>query len=332
MVLFYGCWGPEEQIYQEEMENAISENVLTSYHVAYSRMADSPKVQQSASVVSNTHRIVIIDYWPSLLPILQRYVQDQIRQKKEAVVNLIANRGGHVYICGDVKMAADVCKTLDDILSSSNRIGSDQIDTLKVRERERDFGGGSCDQHREWSHLTCLCIAVVEGGTIPWRHLWSLHHNHQIQMSPADLLFTSKPVTTISINSSSLPHFYLFPVPFIFNLLHIFFTSFIPKQHHKYYLFARCFKTFYYRSYTFLHIYEAREYKFTIHIRLPATTIHVADAINSPRFVSPAAYVIQFDHTVAWSNPEDKMLCSRFFSGAHEKLKNYHLIWFPSTC
>ena len=61
MVLFYGCWGPEEQIYQEEMENAISENVLTSYHVAYSRMADSPKVQQSASVVSNTHRIVIID-------------------------------------------------------------------------------------------------------------------------------------------------------------------------------------------------------------------------------------------------------------------------------
>ena len=45
MVLFFGCWGPEEQIYQDEMERAVSDGVMTSYEVAYSRRADSPKVQ-----------------------------------------------------------------------------------------------------------------------------------------------------------------------------------------------------------------------------------------------------------------------------------------------
>ena len=44
MVLFFGCWGPEEQIYRDEMEIAVSDGVMTAYHIAYSRIAGKPKV------------------------------------------------------------------------------------------------------------------------------------------------------------------------------------------------------------------------------------------------------------------------------------------------
>ena len=48
----------------------------------------------------------------SLLLLLQQYVQDLLKLNYEHVCELILLNGGHIYVCGDVSMAADVSKTL----------------------------------------------------------------------------------------------------------------------------------------------------------------------------------------------------------------------------
>jgi sulfite reductase alpha subunit-like flavoprotein len=43
-MLFYGCWGDTEQIYEDEMENYKKSGVLQEYYVAKSRQAGVQKV------------------------------------------------------------------------------------------------------------------------------------------------------------------------------------------------------------------------------------------------------------------------------------------------
>lgn len=43
-LLFYGCWGDDEQIYKDEMAQYKESGALQDYHVAKSRKPDAPKV------------------------------------------------------------------------------------------------------------------------------------------------------------------------------------------------------------------------------------------------------------------------------------------------
>ena len=66
----------------------------------------------------------------------QVYVQDIVKKNSVEVFNLIFNRKGHFYICGDVKMAEEVTKTLENVLRVNGNMSSEDsknyIDDMKV--------------------------------------------------------------------------------------------------------------------------------------------------------------------------------------------------------
>ncbi|XP_038554200.1 NADPH--cytochrome P450 reductase-like [Micropterus salmoides] len=80
-VMFFGCrYKNEDYIYQEELEEAEKNGVLTQLHVAFSR-------DQEQKV----------------------YVQHLLKKNKEAMWKLINSENAHIYVCGDARnMAKDV--------------------------------------------------------------------------------------------------------------------------------------------------------------------------------------------------------------------------------
>lgn len=79
--MFFGCrYKNEDYIYQEELEEAEKNGVLTQLHVAFSR-------DQEQKV----------------------YVQHLLKKNKEAMWKLINSENAHIYVCGDARnMAKDV--------------------------------------------------------------------------------------------------------------------------------------------------------------------------------------------------------------------------------
>ena len=89
-MLFFGCRKEEhDYIYRDEMEKALSENVISSLNVAFSR--DDPKKKV--------------------------YVQDKIQMKAKDVYKILRSPNGAVYVCGDAKhMSRDVNRALLQVL------------------------------------------------------------------------------------------------------------------------------------------------------------------------------------------------------------------------
>ena len=81
MYLYFGCrYATIDNIYYDELEKLEKERVLTSCYFAYSR---EPGLKKT-------------------------YVQDLLRIKGQDVYKKIVTENGHIYICGNIEMAADV--------------------------------------------------------------------------------------------------------------------------------------------------------------------------------------------------------------------------------
>ncbi|NWU89997.1 NOS2 protein, partial [Upupa epops] len=102
MTLLFGCRQPElDHIYREEMEEMKRKGVLTEVYTAYSRQPGQAKV----------------------------YVQDILRSKLEAkVCSLLHEEEGHLYVCGDVRMAKDVAQALKGVLAKHLRLSEQQAE------------------------------------------------------------------------------------------------------------------------------------------------------------------------------------------------------------
>jgi len=92
--LYFGCRKrSEDYIYQEEMETAEKEGVISLLDVAFSR-------DQNSKV----------------------YVQHRLKERSQEIYNILAN-GGYFYICGDAKyMAKDVEKVLVDAIQTYGKM------------------------------------------------------------------------------------------------------------------------------------------------------------------------------------------------------------------
>uniref|UniRef100_A0A669PH31 Nitric oxide synthase, inducible n=1 Tax=Phasianus colchicus TaxID=9054 RepID=A0A669PH31_PHACC len=90
MILLFGCRQPDmDHIYKEEVEEMKRKGVLKEVFTAYSRQPGQPKV----------------------------YVQDILQNELETkVCNILHKEEGHLYVCGDIRMARDVAQTLKRIL------------------------------------------------------------------------------------------------------------------------------------------------------------------------------------------------------------------------
>uniref|UniRef100_A0A2K5CDV4 Nitric oxide synthase n=1 Tax=Aotus nancymaae TaxID=37293 RepID=A0A2K5CDV4_AOTNA len=102
MTLVFGCRRPDEDhIYLEEMLEMARKGVLHAVHTAYSRLPGKPKV----------------------------YVQDILRQQLASeVLRVLHEEPGHLYVCGDVRMARDVAHTLKQLVAAKLNLNEEQVE------------------------------------------------------------------------------------------------------------------------------------------------------------------------------------------------------------
>ncbi|XP_010400579.1 nitric oxide synthase, inducible isoform X2 [Corvus cornix cornix] len=113
MTLLFGCRQPDlDHIYREETEEMQRKGVLKDLYTAYSRLPGQEKV----------------------------YVQDILQRQLEArVCEVVHGQQGHVYVCGDVRMARDVARALRALLARALRLSPQQADEyfLQLKSQKR---------------------------------------------------------------------------------------------------------------------------------------------------------------------------------------------------
>ncbi|NXG42365.1 NOS2 protein, partial [Psilopogon haemacephalus] len=129
MMLVFGCRQLElDHIYKEETEEMRRKGILKEVYTAYSRQPGQPKV----------------------------YVQDILKSKLESkVCNLLQEEEGHLYVCGDVRMARGVAEALKGILARRLNLTQQQAEDyffqLKRQKRYHEdiFGAVSRTKPQE---------------------------------------------------------------------------------------------------------------------------------------------------------------------------------------
>ncbi|CAO2644413.1 Nitric oxide synthase, inducible [Lemmus lemmus] len=102
MTLVFGCRHPEEDhLYREETQEMARKGVLYQVHTAYSRLPGKPKV----------------------------YVQDILQTElANEVLSVLHGEQGHLYICGDVRMARDVATALKKLVATKLNLSEEQVE------------------------------------------------------------------------------------------------------------------------------------------------------------------------------------------------------------
>ncbi|KAF2973584.1 hypothetical protein EK904_003990 [Melospiza melodia maxima] len=125
MTLLFGCRQPDlDHIYREETEEMKRRGVLRDVYTAYSRLPGQEKV----------------------------YVQDILQGQLEArVCEMLHGQQGHVYVCGDVRMARDVAAALRALLARALHLSPQQaneyLQQLKSQKRYHEDIFGAVFPH-----------------------------------------------------------------------------------------------------------------------------------------------------------------------------------------
>ncbi|XP_038619697.1 LOW QUALITY PROTEIN: nitric oxide synthase, brain [Tachyglossus aculeatus] len=113
MVLVFGCRQAEiDHIYKDETQQAKKKGVFKELYTAYSREPEKPK----------------------------KYVQDVLQEQlAETVHSTLKKQGGHMYVCGDVTMAADVLKAIQRIIALKGKLTAEEAGVFisKLRDANR---------------------------------------------------------------------------------------------------------------------------------------------------------------------------------------------------
>lgn len=127
MNLFFGCRLPSMQLYKEEVNQMKTEGVLNDIFVAFSRCPDLPKV-------CITLLAFFFSISSELMFLLQMYVQNFLCKQSDRIYNLLFEKKGHFYVCGDVSMAEGVCQTLKQVFRDNGIDDPEQaLINLRVR-------------------------------------------------------------------------------------------------------------------------------------------------------------------------------------------------------
>ncbi|XP_061527293.1 nitric oxide synthase, brain isoform X2 [Phycodurus eques] len=141
MILVFGCRQSEmDHIYKEETVQARNKEVFKELFTAYSREPGKPK----------------------------KYVQDILREHlSERVYRCLREEGGHMYVCGDVTMAGDVLKTVQQILKQHGNMSLEDAGFFisKLRDENRyheDIFGVTLRTYEVTNRLRSESIAYIE--------------------------------------------------------------------------------------------------------------------------------------------------------------------------
>uniref|UniRef100_I3NF66 Nitric oxide synthase n=1 Tax=Ictidomys tridecemlineatus TaxID=43179 RepID=I3NF66_ICTTR len=141
MVLVFGCRQSKiDHIYREETLQAKNKGVFRELYTAYSREPDKPK----------------------------KYVQDVLQdQLAETVYRALKEQGGHIYVCGDVTMAADVLKAVQRIMAQQGKLSEEDAGVFISRLRDdnryhEDIFGVTLRTYEVTNRLRSESIAFIE--------------------------------------------------------------------------------------------------------------------------------------------------------------------------
>ncbi|XP_077571063.1 nitric oxide synthase 1 isoform X2 [Stigmatopora nigra] len=141
MILVFGCRQSEmDHIYKEETIQARNKEVFKELYTAYSREPGKPK----------------------------KYVQDILREHlSERVYRCLREEGGHIYVCGDVTMAGDVLKTVQQIIKLHGNMSLEDAGFFisKLRDENRyheDIFGVTLRTYEVTNRLRSESIAYIE--------------------------------------------------------------------------------------------------------------------------------------------------------------------------
>ncbi|XP_022076041.1 nitric oxide synthase, brain [Acanthochromis polyacanthus] len=141
MILVFGCRQSEmDHIYKEETIQAKNKEVFKELYTAYSREPGKPK----------------------------KYVQDVLREHlSETVYQCLREEGGHIYVCGDVTMAGDVLKTVQQIIKQQGNMSLEDAGFFisKLRDENRyheDIFGVTLRTYEVTNRLRSESIAYNE--------------------------------------------------------------------------------------------------------------------------------------------------------------------------
>uniref|UniRef100_A0AAX7T3Z7 Nitric oxide synthase n=1 Tax=Astatotilapia calliptera TaxID=8154 RepID=A0AAX7T3Z7_ASTCA len=141
MILVFGCRQSEmDHIYKEETIQAKNKGVFKELYTAYSREPGKPK----------------------------KYVQDVLREHlSETVYQCLRQEGGHIYVCGDVTMAGDVLKTVQQIIKQQGNMSLEDAGFFisKLRDENRyheDIFGVTLRTYEVTNRIRSESIAYIE--------------------------------------------------------------------------------------------------------------------------------------------------------------------------
>ncbi|CAG5925376.1 unnamed protein product [Menidia menidia] len=141
MILVFGCRQSEmDHIYKEETIQAKNKGVFKDLYAAYSREPGKPK----------------------------KYVQDVLREHlAETVYQCLRKEGGHIYVCGDVTMAGDVLKTIQQIIKQQGHMSLEDAGFYisKLRDEHRyheDIFGVTLRTYEVTNRIRSESIAYIE--------------------------------------------------------------------------------------------------------------------------------------------------------------------------
>ncbi|XP_036849386.2 nitric oxide synthase 1 isoform X2 [Manis javanica] len=141
MILVFGCRQSKiDHIYREETLQAKNKGVFRELYTAYSREPDRPK----------------------------KYVQDILQEQlAEPVYRALKEQGGHIYVCGDVTMAADVLKAIQRIMTQQGKLSVEDAGVFISRLRDdnryhEDIFGVTLRTYEVTNRLRSESIAFIE--------------------------------------------------------------------------------------------------------------------------------------------------------------------------
>lgn len=109
--LYFGCRNHDiDNIFKEELQEALEDSVLSHLNVAVSRQPGTKKT----------------------------YVQHLLLRDSEFIYSVLTAQNGHIYICGDSNMAADVRNTLEQIYAQCN--GDSKKDDMQFIQQLQSSG------------------------------------------------------------------------------------------------------------------------------------------------------------------------------------------------
>ncbi|XP_011410183.2 PREDICTED: nitric oxide synthase, endothelial-like [Amphimedon queenslandica] len=161
MTLYFGCRRNDtDYIYREEIKRAQLTGAMNNVHVAFSR--EGPQ---------------------------KTYVQHLLKKNADTIVQQLIEERGHFYVCGDVSMAADVGRTLQNIFEENAAMSSDEARQLIESMKDNGY------YHEDIFGVTLKTAEVTSRVRNAAKKAW------RILVSAAD----HSPITPMSALSSRAP-------------------------------------------------------------------------------------------------------------------------------